>query len=241
MRIYVFLTPEVHFHPTLFARVLQKHRDWFVGAALFPHVKSQTAAAALRKAWLIDGLRTLWRAPQLLYQRRMVAEGPFLVHHIALDYFENPNQPECIDRLRELEVDVVWNNQPRILREPVLSAPSLCCLNRHTSLLPAYRGVEPVFHALLNGEKELGVTYHSMTADVDNGSVYAQRAFPAGRSVWECYNAAFEASVDLFGEAVGNIRLGRPLFEIKPGEGSRFGPPTREEMRRFRAVGFSYL
>ncbi len=50
----------------------------------------------------------------------------------------------------------------------------------HDSLLPAYAGFSPLIWALLNGEKEVGVTAHLMDAELDAGPIIAQRAVEVG-------------------------------------------------------------
>ncbi len=65
-----------------------------------------------------------------------------------------------------------------ILREPLLSAPPLGCLNVHASLLPRWRGVSPVTYAILHGDAWTGVSIMRMDAGVDTGPILAQRALP---------------------------------------------------------------
>lgn len=65
-----------------------------------------------------------------------------------------------------------------ILREPLLSAPRLGCVNVHFSLLPRWRGVSPVQHALLHGDQWTGVTLIRMDAGIDTGPVVATTATP---------------------------------------------------------------
>jgi methionyl-tRNA formyltransferase len=63
-----------------------------------------------------------------------------------------------------------------ILRKPLLTSPSLGCLNVHASLLPRWRGVSPVQFAVLHGDAWTGVTIMQMDAGVDTGPILAQRA-----------------------------------------------------------------
>jgi methionyl-tRNA formyltransferase len=63
----------------------------------------------------------------------------------------------------------------RILGAELRAAPRLGAINVHPSLLPAYRGREPLFWALLRGEQEVGVTVHRMTEEVDAGPILVQR------------------------------------------------------------------
>jgi methionyl-tRNA formyltransferase len=65
-----------------------------------------------------------------------------------------------------------------ILREPLLSALPLGCVNLHASLLPRWRGVSPIQFAIMHGDSWTGVTVMRMDAGVDTGPLLAQRAVP---------------------------------------------------------------
>jgi len=65
-----------------------------------------------------------------------------------------------------------------ILRRTLLEAPPLGCLNLHFSLLPRWRGVSPVQHAVLHGDTWTGVTIMQMDAGVDTGPILAHEAVP---------------------------------------------------------------
>lgn len=62
----------------------------------------------------------------------------------------------------------------RILPQEILDAPALGCINVHSSLLPKYRGAAPINWAILNGEKETGVTIMHMAAALDAGDIISQ-------------------------------------------------------------------
>jgi len=62
----------------------------------------------------------------------------------------------------------------RLLPQEILDAPKLGCINVHSSLLPKYRGAAPIHWAILNGERETGVTIMHMAADLDAGDIIAQ-------------------------------------------------------------------
>ena len=65
---------------------------------------------------------------------------------------------------------------PRLLPRDWLDYPSTGCLNLHPSLLPAYRGPEPLFWQLRAGERQTGVTLHLLDEGVDAGPIVAQQA-----------------------------------------------------------------
>ena len=62
----------------------------------------------------------------------------------------------------------------------IFDLPPHGTLNIHDSLLPAYAGFSPLIWALINGEKEVGVTAHMMDAELDAGDIVLQRAVPVG-------------------------------------------------------------
>ncbi len=67
-----------------------------------------------------------------------------------------------------------------ILRRPLLEGTRLGCLNVHFSLLPRWRGVSPVQHALLHGDTWTGVTIMQMDAGVDTGPILGQQSVGIG-------------------------------------------------------------
>lgn len=94
-------------------------------------------------------------------------------------------QPKSLRReavqaeLRQLKPDViVVAAYGLILPQAVLDIPPHGCLNVHASLLPKYRGAAPIAFALLEGERETGITIMLMEAGLDTGPILAQRAIP---------------------------------------------------------------
>ena len=84
------------------------------------------------------------------------------------------NSPEFCKELRSTGLDVlIVADYGELLREEVLSLPPLGAFNIHASILPSYRGAAPVVHALLNGEKETGVTLFRIERGLDSGPVVA--------------------------------------------------------------------
>lgn len=68
----------------------------------------------------------------------------------------------------------------KILPPAVLQIPPHGCINVHASLLPAYRGAAPIQWAVLNGDKETGVTTMYMAEGLDTGDILLQQATPIG-------------------------------------------------------------
>jgi len=92
---------------------------------------------------------------------------------------DNINSPESIERIRQENSDaVIVMAYGQILSADVLSAPKQGCINVHASLLPKYRGASPVQSALLNHEKETGISIMKMTEKMDAGPVFARLSTP---------------------------------------------------------------
>lgn len=70
----------------------------------------------------------------------------------------------------------------RILPPEFLSAPNRGCINVHFSLLPKYRGAAPVNWAIIEGEKETGITTMRIVEELDAGPILLQRATEIGES-----------------------------------------------------------
>ena len=82
----------------------------------------------------------------------------------------------CHDELRRLGVDLILvATFGEFLPIAMLRIPKLAAINMHPSLLPKYRGGFPEFAALLNGEREAGITFHLMETKFDTGNILLQR------------------------------------------------------------------
>ena len=87
--------------------------------------------------------------------------------------------PEFLAHLRALAPDlIVLASYGKILPQAVLEIALLGNWNLHGSLLPKYRGASPIQYALLNGERETGVTLMEMVAEMDAGDIYLQATEP---------------------------------------------------------------
>jgi methionyl-tRNA formyltransferase len=87
---------------------------------------------------------------------------------------EKLKNPEFIQKLRELKADVQVVVAFRMLPEIVWNMPPLGTINLHASLLPQYRGAAPINWAIINGEKETGVTTFKLLHEIDTGNILLQ-------------------------------------------------------------------
>lgn len=82
-----------------------------------------------------------------------------------------------MERLIALEADVIVTAAfGQFLPEKLIQSPKHGAVNVHASLLPKYRGGAPVHYAIMNGEKETGVTIMEMIKQMDAGDIISQRS-----------------------------------------------------------------
>lgn len=93
---------------------------------------------------------------------------------VGLDVYQPPTLKDgaFLETLQELNPElIVVVAYGRILPEYVLDFPKHGCINAHASILPKYRGAAPIQRAIIDGERETGVSVMKMDAGLDTGDV----------------------------------------------------------------------
>lgn len=85
-----------------------------------------------------------------------------------------------LEELKSLNADLQVVVAFRMLPEFVWNMPPMGTINLHGSLLPQYRGAAPINWAVINGEKETGVTTFKLKHEIDTGNILLQERFPIG-------------------------------------------------------------
>jgi len=99
-------------------------------------------------------------------------------HHLKVLQPEKLKNIEFLEELRSLNADLQIVVAFRMLPESVWNMPPLGTINLHGSLLPQYRGAAPINWAVINGEKETGVTTFKLKHEIDTGNILMQESFP---------------------------------------------------------------
>ena len=86
--------------------------------------------------------------------------------------------PLFIEQLAAMKADLQIVVAFRMLPEMVWSMPRLGTFNLHASLLPKYRGAAPINWAIINGDKETGVTTFFLKHEIDTGDIIQQERIP---------------------------------------------------------------
>ncbi|MBW8051008.1 MAG: methionyl-tRNA formyltransferase [Cytophagales bacterium] len=91
---------------------------------------------------------------------------------------KNLKDPAFLEELKSYQADLQVVVAFRMLPESVWNMPSLGTFNLHASLLPQYRGAAPINWAIINGEKETGVTTFFLKHEIDTGDIIYQEKEP---------------------------------------------------------------
>lgn len=90
-------------------------------------------------------------------------------------FIGNPRNGNATSFLKNAEIDVLFSiNYLYIVEKDILTLPRKYAINLHGSLLPRYRGRTPHIWAIINNEKETGITAHLMTDKCDEGEIIYQ-------------------------------------------------------------------
>lgn len=101
-----------------------------------------------------------------------------LEHDLPILQPKNLKAPDFQDELRSWKADIQVVVAFRMLPVAVWDMPEYGTINLHGSLLPKYRGAAPINWAVINGEKETGVTTFRLKHKIDTGDIIAQERMP---------------------------------------------------------------
>jgi methionyl-tRNA formyltransferase len=129
---------------------------------------------------------------------------------------EKLKNPQFLEELRALKADLQIVVAFRMLPELVWNMPPMGTVNLHGSLLPQYRGAAPINWAVINGEKETGVTTFKLQQDIDTGNILLQDRFPIGENdtAGEVHDRMKEIGARLLVKTIEGLAAG--TLEEKP-------------------------
>jgi methionyl-tRNA formyltransferase len=144
-----------------------------------------------------------------------------LKHNLPVYQPQKVRDPEFIKVLQEIAPDIIVVAAfGQIIPQAILDLPKFGCINIHASLLPKYRGAAPIQQAVIDGEKESGVTIMKMAAGLDTGDMISKVVVPITEK--ETGGSLFDklalAGADLLVETLPSIFDGSASYEKQPEE-----------------------
>ena len=141
--------------------------------------------------------------------------------------------PEAVEVLKGYGADLfVVAAFGQILSKEILDMPKYGCVNIHASLLPKYRGAAPIQWAILDGEKETGVTIMQMNEGLDTGDMLTKVIVPiedtdTGESL---FDKLAEAGAKLLVETIPQMEAGTLQPEAQDDAKSTYAKMIKKEM-----------
>ena len=144
------------------------------------------------------------------------------------------NNTEFINKIKEINPDVICVvAYGKILPKEILDIPKYGCINVHASLLPKYRGAAPIQWAILNGDKETGVTTMYMDVGMDTGDMILTQKVQIGENetTGELWNRLSKIGANLLVETLKQIEQGIAP-RIPQGNDYTMAPMLEKEMSK---------
>ena len=119
----------------------------------------------------------------------------------------NLKDSNFINQIRRLKPDLIVVVAFRMLPEILWSIPTFGSINVHASLLPNYRGAAPINWAIINGEKQTGVTTFFINDKIDTGDVIGQSKIDINKNenAGELHNSLMRLGADLLIKSIDKI------------------------------------
>ncbi len=132
-------------------------------------------------------------------------------YNIPVLWNSNINSDEFLELLKTFEADIfVSMSFNQIFKERIIEFPREKTINCHAGKLPFYRGRNVLNWALINDEKEFGITVHYVDSGIDTGDIILQKTFPINESddYSTLLSKAYIGCADILYEAIKIIQMG---------------------------------
>lgn len=144
-----------------------------------------------------------------------------LKHGIPVYQPKKVREPEFVETLKEIGPDIIIVAAfGQIIPKEILDMPEFGCINIHASLLPKYRGAAPIQQAVINGDKEAGVTIMKMGIGLDTGDMISQASVPLAEDETggNLFDRLADLGADLLVKTLPSIFDRTAVYEPQPEE-----------------------
>lgn len=164
-------------------------------------------------------------------------------HKIKTITTKNVNNSIYLDELKNLDPDIIISSCSQIFHKEILSLPKNGCINRHSSLLPSYAGVFPVFYAMIYNERYIGVTVHRMEEAIDAGSMLYQQKIEIDKrdTLFSLYEKTYRASSNVTLSAIAVILGKQKPHILNIVKSSYYSFPKKTDWNKFKKMGLKFI
>lgn len=158
---------------------------------------------------------------------------------LPMKKFSSPKDKEFIKHFKSIAPEIVFVALPHLIPDEVIKIPKIGMYNKHSSLLPSYKGVYPVFWQMLNKEKNIGISIHQMTNKIDGGKIIYQKSYfrDPTKSFDDNYLFIIENTSKVLSDSLKHIRNNTIEKLIDTPTESYYSFPSKSDIRIFKALG----
>lgn len=200
----------------------------------------QIKLSGLRYSLYLFAITDLFSIRQFLMNRK--GNKLKTVHGLATQYdipiidSHDINQQKSLDFVEQMNPQYLLAAHFNQRIKPVLlDSPKISCINIHPSLLPSYKGVDPVFFAQLDNCEEFGVSLHKMAESFDTGEIILQDSITASaqETTFAINKSLFfmgaKLAIDWICQSESNVST------VQVDENGRYDSwPSRQQLRQFK-------
>tara|TARA_B100002019_G_scaffold240306_1_gene215956 strand:+ start:11248 stop:12021 length:774 start_codon:yes stop_codon:yes gene_type:complete len=257
MNVFLMLSHDVVFKPTLLHNILIRSDFKIVGVAEVLSNSKKSSFFKTIKFWGIKGFFYLlsiiifkklcsacWLTPSILRNQSTIKR---VCKYFSIPYqlVADVNNKEFIHDIKVIKPDVILSFQHQIFGKELLNLDNSICINCHPAALPCYRGVKPIFWAMLNNEKKLGITVHTMNSDIDTGKIVYQLYYTnlPNTSLLQNYYKSYSLSVDAIIASIRKITNSSQLDSLPVIDSSSpyYKAPSSSDLKKFKVAKLRIL
>tara|TARA_B100001029_G_C15031619_1_gene437358 strand:+ start:594 stop:1523 length:930 start_codon:yes stop_codon:yes gene_type:complete len=142
---------------------------------------------------------------------------------------------EILSHLKKIKPDlIIVMAYGKILPKAVLQLPKYGCINVHVSILPRWRGAAPIEHALMNGDKESGISIIKLVEKLDSGPIIAQEKLiiPENYNRLQLTDKLTEIGTKLLVNTVPNILKNKIIIREQDEKDATYANKINSENRK---------
>ncbi|MDC3031089.1 formyltransferase family protein, partial [Candidatus Pelagibacter sp.] len=151
-------------------------------------------------------------------------------YNLKFFYYSKFKKKEIIYEIKKFKPDYIFNSSSVYFDKNLLNLPKFFCINRHSSILPSYGGLLPVFHMIKDKKKFFGASLIKMSSKIDSGKVISQKQFyDNSKNMFKIYKRSFKCSLLL----IDKFLFKKKRILLKKNSVSYFGIPNAQDEKKF--------
>ena len=256
MRILAIVSNDNTYQPYIYELLVKELKDEFIGIVIVPFTTKQMPKIKmiiflynlyglfgfLKKFIQVIKCKTMgWFEKYFTFNKCYSLKKIAKINNVPLYHTDNINSIQFIKVIKELHPDLIISSQGHFIDKQLRKIPKYGIINKHAGLLPKYRGIYPVFWAMINGDRAIGVTIHFMNEQIDGGDIILQKKIPIENddTFESLYKKVVYQTPKLFLKAVDLIKIGDKNYLSNISEKSNYYTyPSKSDIKHFKKLGY---